>query len=390
MANQFLIKNTMQEMKALDSTEIAALESGTYTGVQLLGYHKKGDTPAPIIYYYVNPLTEPDPGSDDGGSIIEVGSVKLEHRFSGMVSLKYFGIHDGSANDTMRVNNAVLAVARYKAEGYIVPYTVNPIMIDAVSQSVSGNNYTRGIIQKSNQTVYFEEGARFKIIPNSSGGYAGWNFYKVENVKIVNGYIIGDADVHIAPNNNIWKRWESLTQFTAGDYVYIHRMGFKVNQAGVSAAVRPFYKAGSLPIGTIVQNGNLVLEVVNNDLGEWGHCIEVTDCKNIEFHDFRADKAWGDGIYLGNEAGNINRSKHNTHVSFLGKTYFESCRRQGISVISCNNFYAQHLEGYDIKGADPEAVIDFEPNSSSQTISGVVDNITAVNCGYSALFASQL
>jgi hypothetical protein len=91
----------------------------------------------------------------------------------------------------------LLAVERYKAEGYIVPYTVNPIMIDAVSKEVSGNKYTRGIIEKSNQTVYFEQGARFKIIPNSSGGYAGWNFYKVENVKIVNGYTIGDADVHL-------------------------------------------------------------------------------------------------------------------------------------------------------------------------------------------------
>jgi len=389
MANQFLVKETMAAMRGLSAAEITALQAGTYDGVQLLGYHKKGDTPAPIIYYYVNPLTDPDPGPDDGGSIVAVGGVKLEHRFVGMVSLKYFGIHDGSANDTVRVNNAVSAVERYKAEGYIVPYTTNPIMIDGVSQAVPGNNNTRGIIQKSNQIVCFEEGARFKIIPNSSGGYAGWNFYKVENVKIVNGYIIGDADVHIAPNNNIWKRWESLTPFNVGDYIYIHRMGFKVNQAGVSSAVRPFYKAKSLTVGTILENGSLKLEVVNNDLGEWGHCIEVTDCKNIDFHNFRADKAWGDGIYLGNEVGNTDRTKHNTNVSLLGKTYFESCRRQGISVISCNNFYAQYLEGYDIKGADPEAVIDFEPNSSTQTISGVIDNITAVKCGYSALFASQ-
>ncbi|WP_313448330.1 hypothetical protein [Sphingobacterium sp.] len=50
MANQFLIKDTIQNMKAMDSTEIAALESGTYACVQLLGYHEKGDTPAPIIY----------------------------------------------------------------------------------------------------------------------------------------------------------------------------------------------------------------------------------------------------------------------------------------------------------------------------------------------------
>lgn len=76
MANQFLIKNTMQDMKALGSTEIAALESGTYAGVQLLGYHEKGDTPAPIEYY-ISSTT----GTDDGGSIILVGSTKFEHSY---------------------------------------------------------------------------------------------------------------------------------------------------------------------------------------------------------------------------------------------------------------------------------------------------------------------
>lgn len=51
MANQFLIKETMQLMKNLSSTEIIALQYGTYAGVELLGYHEKGDTPAPILYY---------------------------------------------------------------------------------------------------------------------------------------------------------------------------------------------------------------------------------------------------------------------------------------------------------------------------------------------------
>lgn len=83
------------------------------------------DTPAPIICHYIDLLNEPDPGTDDGGSIVEISGVKLDHRFGGMVSLKYFGNYDGSANDT--VNNAVSAAERYQAKRYIVPYTTNPI-----------------------------------------------------------------------------------------------------------------------------------------------------------------------------------------------------------------------------------------------------------------------
>ncbi|ULT25820.1 hypothetical protein KUH03_02185 [Sphingobacterium sp. E70] len=71
MANQFLIKKTMTAMQGLSAAEITALQNGTYDGVQLLGYDQKGDTPAPIIYYYVNPLTDPDPGPKDDGSVIE-------------------------------------------------------------------------------------------------------------------------------------------------------------------------------------------------------------------------------------------------------------------------------------------------------------------------------
>ncbi|MDR0265073.1 MAG: hypothetical protein LBJ04_17785 [Sphingobacterium sp.] len=104
MANQFLIKNTMQDMKALDSTEIAALESGTYAGVQLLGYHEKGDTPAPIIYQFVNTLTDPDPGSDNGGSIIvlDLGG-KLIHNFDVEVNVRYFGAKSDQLTDNSSV-----------------------------------------------------------------------------------------------------------------------------------------------------------------------------------------------------------------------------------------------------------------------------------------------
>jgi len=111
MANQFLVKETMAAMRGLTAAEITALQNGTYDGVQLLGYYKKGDTPASIIYYYVNPLTDPDPGQDDGGSIIVTSNnVKLIHIFEEAIDVTYFGAKgDGVSplEDTVALKNLV-------------------------------------------------------------------------------------------------------------------------------------------------------------------------------------------------------------------------------------------------------------------------------------------
>ena len=41
MANQSLVKETMEAMRGLLQEEIDALQTGTYAGVQLLGYYAK-------------------------------------------------------------------------------------------------------------------------------------------------------------------------------------------------------------------------------------------------------------------------------------------------------------------------------------------------------------
>ena len=104
MANQFLIKETMADMRGLSACEIMALQSGCCAGVELLGYYQKRDTPAPIIYHYVDPLIDPAPGPEDDGSVIIVGSIKLVHDFIGCnIDLRYFGLN---INDT--INDVVM------------------------------------------------------------------------------------------------------------------------------------------------------------------------------------------------------------------------------------------------------------------------------------------
>ncbi|WP_294346294.1 hypothetical protein [uncultured Sphingobacterium sp.] len=61
MANQFLIKNTMADMRNLSACEIVALESGCFPGIELLGYYEKVDIPC-RIKYFLSSTVNPDDG----------------------------------------------------------------------------------------------------------------------------------------------------------------------------------------------------------------------------------------------------------------------------------------------------------------------------------------
>ncbi|QQT31985.1 hypothetical protein I6I99_05285 [Sphingobacterium multivorum] len=86
MANQLLIKKTMADMRALSAAEITGLQNNTYEGIQLLGYYIAGDTPDPIVYYLSTTTA-----IDNGGSVIAIGTIKLEHNFNSQIDVRYFG-----------------------------------------------------------------------------------------------------------------------------------------------------------------------------------------------------------------------------------------------------------------------------------------------------------
>ncbi|WP_123902314.1 hypothetical protein [Chryseobacterium arthrosphaerae] len=96
-----IVKNTMAEMKNLSASEVTDLQNGVYKGVYLLGYYSGRDTPNPIIYNLSTAL-----GTDDGGSIIETGGIKLEHNFAHDLDVRYFGVKgDGAYDDTQFISS---------------------------------------------------------------------------------------------------------------------------------------------------------------------------------------------------------------------------------------------------------------------------------------------
>ena len=99
----FLEKDTVDELRAMSNTEILLLQKGYYKGVTLNGYYKANDTPGAIQYYLSDTEEE-----DDGGSIFEVGGIKLEHEFVDSINPSYYGAYgDGIEDDFLAMFNTV-------------------------------------------------------------------------------------------------------------------------------------------------------------------------------------------------------------------------------------------------------------------------------------------
>lgn len=92
---QILQKDTMEDMRNLSSKEILLLKMGVYKHIQLNGYYTKGDTPSPIEYKLSS-----TPANDDGGGIIEVDDIKLEHQFNTDINVEYFGVSTSQEDNT--------------------------------------------------------------------------------------------------------------------------------------------------------------------------------------------------------------------------------------------------------------------------------------------------
>ena len=89
-----LEKDTIAELRNLSTLEILLLRMGVYKSIQLNGYYEKYDTPTPINYFIST-----NPNTDDGGSLIDVGDIKLEHKFVESFSPKYYGIVSSATLD---------------------------------------------------------------------------------------------------------------------------------------------------------------------------------------------------------------------------------------------------------------------------------------------------
>jgi len=149
----FLEKDTMAQFRGLSSVEMLLLKMGYYKGVRLNGYYTKGDTPAPIEYY-ISDVSQ----TDNGGNVIEVGGVKLEHIFTESIYTEYFGLRTSSSPTEVFtcIQNCFDAGELYKVrnvyiqEGDYIISTINQSLIYRISDS---SLYFKGSLKLADNTA---------------------------------------------------------------------------------------------------------------------------------------------------------------------------------------------------------------------------------------------
>jgi len=173
---------------------------GYYKGVRLSGYRIKGDTPSPIDYR-LSSTSIPD----NGGSVIEVGLLKLVHDFIGSLNIKYFGANSTLSDNRLYIQNAFdyaqgkgLEVVIPKDEGdYLVSDAVaigSKTTVSFLGSYIKAKNYTTiGTI------IYNKPNSEDIIINNplvdadniiaGGTGENGISMQKVRNVRIYGGVI---------------------------------------------------------------------------------------------------------------------------------------------------------------------------------------------------------
>lgn len=382
MANQFLIKNTMTDMRNLSANEIADLQTNVFEGVLLMGYYSVGDTPSPIVYH-VSQTTK----ADDGGGIIHVGSIKLEHLFASAIDVRYFGLRSGQTyvNDPDIVNNIFINnTGKEVVFDYGTDFTMS-----------MGTYWDNGTIMVPSNTHITVNG----VVRHTESRNTNATIFLIREVQNViiegNGTIIGYKHRRppIGVTNAYYKSYYKNRPYNVGEYLDYNSYGFIVTQGGIGTTA-PAPTAGT-EIGTIYKVGGdegLHLQLIEKGLGEWGYGIYLFGAKNVVIKGLALQECWGDGSAIGGRDNNVSVLNPSENIKFIN-CIFNDNRRQGCSVVTADGVSFDNCQFTNTYGTLPMAGVDLEPNltNSDGTLKvGYVRNIGFRNCQFNGNYQGLL
>lgn len=105
---------------------------------------------------------------------------------------------------------------------------------------------------------------------------------------------------------------------------------------------------------------------------EFNHLFMINGATNINLYNIRAESAGGDGFYI----GAVRTSKTYSENIKVINCISSNNRRQGMSITSVQNFYAENCEFSNTSGTLPEAGVDIEPSQPSH----ILKKIKFVKC----------
>lgn len=159
-----------------------------------------------------------------------------------------------------------------------------------------------------------------------------------------------------------------------------------INGNGATIKIKPvtseYYHIISVTGSATISNLTIIGERDEHigTTGEWGKGINVSKCDHVHIENVTVKNCWGDGIYLGSDA-------NETHDTGCNNVTITNClidnnRRNGISVIDCDNFIIDGCTISNSNGTNPQAGIDIERNSDKQITTGTIKNCTFVDNYY--------
>ncbi|MFD2962490.1 MULTISPECIES: hypothetical protein [Olivibacter] len=382
MANQFLVKKTMADMRNLSANEIADLQTNVFDGVLLMGYYTLGDTPGPIVYHLSSTAKV-----DDGGSVIQVANIKLEHLFASAIDVRYFGLRSGQPhiNDPETVNNIFINNA---GKEIVFDYDTDFTMS-------MGTYWDNGTITIPSNTKVTING----IVRHSESRNANASIFLIREVQNVviegSGVVIGYKHKRppIGIANAYYKSYYKNRPYSIGEYLDFNSFGFIVTQAGIGTAIPT--PTTETEIGTIFKVGGdqgLQLQLIEKGLGEWGYGIYLFAAKNVVIKGITLRECWGDGSAMGGPDTNVSVLKPCENIKFID-CVFNDNRRQGCSVVTANDVFFDNCQFINTYGTLPMAGVDLEPNminSDGSLKVGYVRNIRFRGCKFNGNYQGLL
>ncbi len=266
--------------------------------------------------------------------VIKAGSTTSDAISSdGTINNKYFNIVTGSGvnKSTALANTKGLneAISYAKKNGiknikltkgtYVVANIVNKneTILNAAVQLKSNINFNLN-------------GSTLKMYPNSDAQYSVILVYNIKNAKVYNGTLEGDRQKH-----------------TCGDGKTL----ILSEDRRVGPDARKIHKCNDGSKG--------------NGTHEWGMGVRVKDSSSIEIYNLTIKEMTGDGVVV---ASNKLVFPIVTKNILVHNNEIYNCRRQGITIGRVDGLKVYSNNIHNIKGTDPQAGIDVEPDGTKNYI----------------------
>ncbi len=320
----FLEVDTVADLRAMSAYNQYLIWIGYYKGVRLNGYYIKDDTPYSLEYFLSTTTI-----NEDGGSIFQIGNIKLQHKFISTCDIRHFGAKgNGIDNDRINVQNAVSYCSNKKVKLLVSTgsYLVNGGYISVTGGiHVLGNGCATSVRRGLSRFVTTDiTGDLFNF--TNSGEKVILEQFSIENIS---PDIPVEGSIGLNFQNADCTEFKSVSVINFCDNIYV--------KSGI------YYNFNGLYIFDPIRNGIVINNVVHNDIGDmsfdacyfiinyfsnrspsgaaikWnsGGGLRVTNCKI----NFSGNAKWLKGIDINPQSTSIN-----TSVFVIQGNSIENCK----------------------------------------------------------------